>query len=185
MLQHMGRDTLFNYQCTYMQLVNFMMRSCKFIISNCLCIDWSHYFFNLIVGMAIFARPADTRPNSVLMDRIVPGLIKNRVRSGFLQKPGPNLDPAQPGFIYINIYIYIYCYNPNWNASPHTQSLQTLEPPLISLFNSLSSPTLTHSPLMSLAVSLSHALMSHAVSLSHALSLSVSLSLPKKMKTKS
>ena len=181
MLQHMGCDTLFNYQCTYMQLVNFMMRSCKFIISNCLCIDWSHYFFNLIIGMAIFARPADTRPSSVLMDRILPGLIKNRVRSGFLQKPGPNSDPALPGYI----YIYIYCYNPNWNASPHAQSLQTSELPLISLFNSLSSPTLTHSPLMSLAVSLAHALMSHAISLSHALSLSVSLSLPKKMKTKS
>ena len=36
MLQHIGCDTLFNYQCTYMQLVNFMMRSYKFIISNCL-----------------------------------------------------------------------------------------------------------------------------------------------------
>ena len=109
MLQHMGCDTLFNYQCTYMQLVNFMMRSCKFIISNCLCIDWSHYFFNLIIGMAIFARPADTRPSSVLMDRILPGLIKNRVKFGFLQKPGPNPYPALPGYI----YIYIYCYNPN------------------------------------------------------------------------
>ena len=36
MLQNIGCDTLFNYQCTYMQLVNFMMRSYKFIISNCL-----------------------------------------------------------------------------------------------------------------------------------------------------
>ena len=85
----MDRDTLFNYQCTYMQLVNFMMRSCKFIISNCLCIDWSHYFFNLILGMAIFPQLVDIRPSPVLMDQILHGPIKNRVKSGFLQKPGP------------------------------------------------------------------------------------------------
>ena len=101
MLQHMGRDTLFNYQCTYMQLVNFMLRSCKFIISNCLCIDWSHYFFNLIVGMAIFSRSTDTRPGPVLMERILPGPIKNRIRLEFLQKPGPT-------WLYIYIYICMY-----------------------------------------------------------------------------
>ena len=111
-----------------------MMRSCKVIISNCLCIDWSHYFFNLIIGMAIFARPADTRPSSVLMDRILPGLIKNRVKFGFLQKPGPNPYPALPGYIYIYIVITL-------TEMPH------LTHNLFKLQSRLSFLSSTHSPL--------------------------------------
>ena len=46
------------------------------------------------VGMAIFARPVDTRSGPTLMGRILPGLIKNRVGYGFLKKK-PKADPGQ------------------------------------------------------------------------------------------
>ena len=36
--------------------------------------------------MAIFARPADTRPGPTLMGRVLPGPIKNRVGYGFKKK---------------------------------------------------------------------------------------------------
>ena len=46
--------------------------------------------------MAIFARPADTWSCPTLMGRVLPGLIKNRFGSGFLQKPDPNPDLTRP-----------------------------------------------------------------------------------------
>ena len=37
--------------------------------------------------MAIFARPADTRPGPTLMGRILPGPFRNRVGYGLKKKP--------------------------------------------------------------------------------------------------
>ena len=39
-----------------------------------------------LLGMTIFARPADTRPGPTLMGRVLPGPIKNRVGYGFKKK---------------------------------------------------------------------------------------------------
>ena len=49
----------------------------------------------LLVGMAIFARPADTRPDPTLMGRILPGPFRNRVGYGFKKKK----PETGPGFI--------------------------------------------------------------------------------------
>ena len=46
------------------------------------------------MGMAIVAQPTDTRPGPTLMDRVLPGLIKNRVGFGFLKKK-PEVGPGQ------------------------------------------------------------------------------------------
>ena len=60
--------------------------------------------------MAIQARLADTQPGPTLMDRILPGPIKNRSGMGlkqktqsgfesgldFRKKPGPNPNPTRP-----------------------------------------------------------------------------------------
>ena len=83
------------------------------------------------IGMAIVAQPTDTRLGPTLMDRVLLGLIKNRVGFGFLKKktrsgfglglsfwlkPNPNLDPTQPSYELIqlqkNPYIYIDTYKP-------------------------------------------------------------------------
>ena len=71
--------------------------------------------------MAIFARLADTQPNSTLMGRILPGPIKNRVGFGFLKKKTPKRVLVRSGFLQnlartrirpnLVIYIYIYIYN--------------------------------------------------------------------------
>ena len=63
--------------------------------------SWSYTCWSsepLFVGMAIIARPADTRPGPTLMGQILPGPIKNRVGFGFLVKPGPNLNSTRPGY---------------------------------------------------------------------------------------
>ena len=70
------------------------------------------------VRMAIFARLADTQPNSTLMGRILPGSIKNRVGFGFLKKKTPKRVRVRSGFlqnlartrIRPNLVIYIYIY---------------------------------------------------------------------------
>ena len=41
---------------------------------------------DLLLGMEIYARLADTRFDSTLMGRVLPGLIKNRVEFGFKKK---------------------------------------------------------------------------------------------------
>ena len=46
--------------------------------------------------MAIFARPASTRPGPTLMDRVLPSPIRNMVRYGFFKKKKTK---AGPGFI--------------------------------------------------------------------------------------
>ena len=74
-------------------------------------------FLYYFLGMAIFAQPAGTQPGSTLMGRILPDPIKNRVGFGFKKKnpkwvwvgfrffpkPGPDSDPTQPGYIYIDM----------------------------------------------------------------------------------
>ena len=71
------------------------------------------------VRMAIFARLADTQPNSTLMGRILPGPIKNRVGFGFFKKKprsgfGSGRDFyktwPEPGSGPTRLYIYIYNY---------------------------------------------------------------------------
>ena len=48
------------------------------------------------IGMAIFARPASTRPGLTLMGRVLPSLIRNRVKYGFfLKKPEAGLGQVQ------------------------------------------------------------------------------------------
>ena len=49
---------------------------------------------------AISAQLADTWSGQTLMGRILPGSIKNRVGSRFLQKSGPNPDPTRLNYIY-------------------------------------------------------------------------------------
>ena len=41
------------------------------------------------VRMAIFSRPAGTRPGPTLMGRVLPDLIRNRVGYGFKKKENP------------------------------------------------------------------------------------------------
>ena len=62
------------------------------------------------VGMAIYIRPADTRPGPTLMGRILPGPIKNRVGYGFFKKnpkrvrvllKNPKPDPVKTRLYYI------------------------------------------------------------------------------------
>ena len=78
--------------------------------------------------MAIFARPADTRPGPTLMGRILPGPFRNRVGYGFKKKkpemgpgrvrvllkkprPDPRPDPYKTRYPKLpkcpNIYIYL------------------------------------------------------------------------------
>ena len=38
------------------------------------------------VGMTIYTRPVGTQPGSTLVGRVLPGLMKNRVRFGFKKK---------------------------------------------------------------------------------------------------
>ena len=70
---------------------------------------------NVLVGVAIFARPASTEPDLTLMVRVLLGPIKNRVKFGFFflkKKPETGLgrvqvliktqqvpDPTQPDYI--------------------------------------------------------------------------------------
>ena len=63
------------------------------------CVFW--------VGMAIFAQPVGTQPGSILMGRVLPGLIKNRVGFGvfffktglFFNKNPAISDSTQLGYI--------------------------------------------------------------------------------------
>jgi len=48
----------------------------------------------LFLGMAIFARPADTRSSPTLIGRVLLGPIRNRVRYGFLKKK-PETGPSR------------------------------------------------------------------------------------------
>ena len=47
------------------------------------------------IGMAIVAQPTDTRLGPTLMDRVLLGLIKNRVGFGFLKKKKPEVGSGQ------------------------------------------------------------------------------------------
>ena len=114
--------------------------------------------------MAIFARPADTRPGPTLMGRILPGPFRNRVGYGFkkknpkrvrvlLKNPDPTRDPTRiktrikPGTQnYKNTLIYIYSYN------------LTLTNP--SFFNLQSSAAAQHSPQNSVPPSFLHSPLS-------------------------
>ena len=44
------------------------------------------FFLGFLLGMAIFARPVDTRPGPTLMGRILPDPFRNRVGYGFKKK---------------------------------------------------------------------------------------------------
>ena len=91
--------------------------------------------------MAIFARPASTRPGPTLMGQVLPGLIRNRVGYEFFfknpkgvqvgsrfykknprldPKPGPNKNPV-PWNYKNTIYIYTY----NLTLIPHFSSAAT------------------------------------------------------------
>ena len=52
--------------------------------------------------MAIYARPTDTQSGLILMGRVLPSLIKNRVGFGFFKKKKPEMglgfgkNPVEP-----------------------------------------------------------------------------------------
>ena len=58
----------------------------------------------ILIGMAISAWSTSTRPSLILMDRVLPDPIKNKVGLGFKKKPeaGPGwvwvLDPTRPDY---------------------------------------------------------------------------------------
>ena len=121
--------------------------------------------------MAIFARPADTRPGPTLMGRILPGPFRNRVGYGFnkknpkrvrvgsgfyLKNPDPTRDPTRiktrikPGTQnYKNTLIYIYSYNLTL-TNPSFFNLQSSAAAQHSPQNSVP-PSFLHSPLSSLS----------------------------------
>ena len=93
--------------------------------------------------MAIFARPADTRPGPTLMGRILPGPFRNRVGYGFKKKkpetgpgrvrvllkkprPDPYKNPYKTRYPKLQKYptIYIYSYNLTL-TNPHFFNLQS------------------------------------------------------------
>ena len=105
-----------------------------------------------VLGMAIYARPADTRSSLTLIGWILPSQIKNRVGSGFLQKP--NSTHLKLKLPKKTIYIYSYIYKlikPYLSFHSSTQSPHPY--PLISL----TLLTLTHPQALSpLAITRSH-----------------------------
>ena len=118
------------------------------------------------LGMAIFARPASTRPGSTLMGRGLPSLIRNRVGYGFLKKKTRSgsrsglsfikkiwdltWNPARIKTRYPEItkipFIYIYTYN--LSLIPHffSSNSELMLPHTHNLFSSVSPLSLTHSP---------------------------------------
>ena len=115
--------------------------------------------------MAIYARPVDTRFNPTLMSRVLPSLIKNRVRFGLKKKKkSPKwvqvLVKTQPEPTRLNLsritkiptYLYIYIYN-----LYQTLRSLTLFSFLWSLFSSSRLSLSVLSPSITLSLIFSHA----------------------------